>query len=127
MNRRQFITSTALALPSVAVFGEISTQPKTYRSVTSLFSNEEMTEWCNKNGLYYAKDDELNKKFFKDQCNSMLTFNEPNLFSRDILLNHHINTAFNKLFNTKYIIKDIYKSNNQKCIVVDCVIGNEYV
>jgi hypothetical protein len=64
MNRRKFITSTALVLPSVAVFGAISTQPKTYRSVTSLFSNEEMTEWCNKNGMYYVKDNELDIKYW---------------------------------------------------------------
>ena len=80
MNRRKFITSTALALPSVAVFGAISTQTETnmlyrkrdfifnsetttYRSVTSLFSNEEMTEWCNKNGMYYAKDNELDIEY----------------------------------------------------------------
>jgi len=56
MNRRKFITTTALALPSVAVFGAISTQSKSYRSVTSLFSNEEMTEWCNKNGMYYVRN-----------------------------------------------------------------------
>jgi Tfp pilus assembly protein PilV len=64
MNRRKFVTTTALVLPSVAVLGAISTQPKTYRSATSLYSNEDMTEWCNKNGMFYAKDNELNKKFF---------------------------------------------------------------
>ena len=63
MNRRKFITTTALALPSVAVFGAISTQSKSYRSVTSLFSNEEMTEWCNKNGMYYVKDNELDMDY----------------------------------------------------------------
>ena len=62
MNRRKFITTTALALPSVTLLGAISTQQKTYRSATSLYSNEEMTEWCNKNGVRYAKDDELGKK-----------------------------------------------------------------
>jgi len=125
MNRRQFITSTALALPSVTLLGALSTQHKSYRSATSLFSNEEMMEWCNKNGIYYAKDNELSKQFFKNQT-KILIFNDPNLFSRDILLKHHINTAFNKLSETKYVIKDIYKSNNQKCIVVDCVCGEEY-
>jgi len=63
MNRRKFITSTALALPSVAVLGAISTQSKSYRSVTSLFSNEEMTDWCNKNGMYYVKDNELDMDY----------------------------------------------------------------
>jgi hypothetical protein len=48
-------------LPSVTLLGAISTQTKTYRSATSLYSNEDMTEWCNKNGLYYAKDDEYAK------------------------------------------------------------------
>jgi len=42
MNRRQFITSTAIALPSVTLLGAISTQPtKTYRSPKSVFTNEE--------------------------------------------------------------------------------------
>jgi hypothetical protein len=60
MNRRQFLTSTALALPSVTLIGAISTQPtKTYRSPKSVFTNEELTEWCEKNGGHYAQDDEL--------------------------------------------------------------------
>jgi hypothetical protein len=63
MNRRKFITTTALTLPSVTLLGAISTQQKTYRSVTSLFSNEEMTEWCNKNGMYYVKDNELDMDY----------------------------------------------------------------
>jgi hypothetical protein len=63
INRRKFITSTALALPNVTLLGAISTQSKTYRSVTSLFSNEEMTEWCNKNGMYYVKDNELDMDY----------------------------------------------------------------
>ena len=137
MNRRKFITTTALALPSVTLLGAISTQTKTYRSATSLYSNEDMTEWCNKNGLYYAKDDELNKKFFKYHSVDMLMYNDSNLFSRDELLIKLLlmrTNGGNKLFKTKYVVKDIYASNNekylcwpQKCVVVDCVIGNEYV
>lgn len=39
-----------------------------YRSETSLFTNQELTEWCKNNGGHYAQDDELNKVFFEQQC-----------------------------------------------------------
>ena len=123
MNRRKFITTTALALPSVTLLGAISTQTKTYRSATSLFSNEDMTEWCNKNGLYYAKDDELNKQFFKYHSVDILMCNDSNSFSRDEslikLLRMRIDGG-NKLFKTKYVVKDIYASNNEKYLCLLC-------
>ena len=135
MNRRKFITSTALALPSVAVFGAISTQPKTYRSLTSLFSNEEMTEWCNKNGLYYAKDDELNKQFFKHQINDDLVFMDKHLFDRDKSLSY-INGNEPLFWNKGYkrVVIDIFTTDDkeiyfwpQNSVVISCVFGEKYV
>ena len=58
MNRRSFITTTALALPSMSLLGT-SVPTKTYRSEKSVFSNEELTEWCEKNGGHYVQDKEL--------------------------------------------------------------------
>jgi hypothetical protein len=135
MNRRKFITTTALALPSVAVFGAISTQPKTYRSLTSLFSNEEMTEWCNKNGLYYAKDDELNKQFFKHQINDDLVFMDKHLFDRDKSLSY-INGNEPLFWNKGYkrVVIDIFTTDDkeiyfwpQNSVVISCVFGEKYV
>ena len=131
MNRRKFITSTALALPSVAVFGAISTQPKTYRSATSLYSNEDMTEWCNKNGLYYAKDDELNKQFFKHQINDDLVFMDKHLFVRDKSLSY-INGNEPLFWNKGYkrVVIDIFTTDDkeiyywpQNSVVISCVFG----
>jgi len=130
MNRRKFITSTALALPSVAVFGAISTQPKTYRSLTSLFSNEEMTEWCNKNGLYYAKDNELSKQFFKHQINDDLVFMDKHLFDRDKSLSY-INGNEPLFWNKGYkrVVIDIFTTDDkeiyfwpQNSVVISCVM-----
>jgi len=58
MNRRSFIATAALALPSISLLGT-SVPTKTYRSEKSIFSNEELTEWCEKNGGHYARDNEL--------------------------------------------------------------------
>lgn len=115
MNRRNFIKSTALALPSVAVLGAISTQSSTYRSATSLFTNEDMTEWCNKNGIYYAKDDELNKQFFKspyiDVTAHARMFPFETIYSyRDYYRDMWINFIKANYPNCKFLIKDIYKS-----------------
>ena len=135
MNRRKFITSTALALPSVAVFGAISTQPKTYRSATSLYSNEDMTEWCNKNGLYYAKDDELNKQFFKRTLCDDLVFMDKHLFDRDKSLSY-INGNKPQFWNKGYkrVVIDIFTTDDkeiyfwpQNSVVISCVFGEEYV
>lgn len=68
MNRRQFITSTALVVPSVTLLGSIDSV-KTYRSSKSVFSNEELTEWCEKNGGHYAQDDELVYAFYQIYLN----------------------------------------------------------
>jgi len=133
MNRRKFITSTALALPSVAVFGAISTQPETnmlyrkrdfifnsenttYRSATSLYSNEDMTEWCNKNGLYYAKDNELNKQFFKHQINDDLVFMDKHLFDRDKSLSYINGNEPQEIYFWP-----------QNSVVISCVFGEKYV
>jgi hypothetical protein len=127
MNRRKFITTTALALPSVTLLGAISTQQKTYRSVTSIYSNEEMTEWCNKNGIRYAKDDELGKKIFNSWYGEhTIIIEDTNLFIRNELLTKINNDAFGKLFGDKYVVIDIYKSNNPKNnIVIDFVSGHD--
>lgn len=134
MNRRKFITSTALALPSVAVFGAISTQPKSYRSVTSLYSNEDMTEWCNKNGLYYAKDNELSKQFFKHQINDDLVFMDKHLFDRDKSLSY-INGSQPQFWHKGYkrVVIDIFTTDDkeiyywpQNSVVISCVFGEEY-
>lgn len=129
MNRRKFITTTALALPSVTLLGAISTQQKTYRSATSIYSNEEMTEWCNKNGVRYAKDDELGKKIFNRYQNKhIIIIEDTNSFGsgRNEILNKINNDAFGKLFEDKYVVIDIYKSNNPKNnIVIDFVSGHD--
>lgn len=57
MNRREFITSVALALPTLQLLGTSSV--KTYRSDKSIFTNQELTKWCARNGGHYAQDDEL--------------------------------------------------------------------
>ena len=152
MNRRKFITSTALALPSVAVFGAISTQPETnmlyrkrdfifnsetttYRSATSLYSNEDMTEWCNKNGLYYAKNDELNKQLFKHQINDDLVFMDKHLFDRDKSLSYikcYINGNERQFWHKGYkrVVIDIFTTDDkeiyywpQNSVVISCVFG----
>ena len=63
MNRRQFLTSTALALPSVTLLGAVLTQPtKTYKKPNSLLSTEELNGWCQQRGVYYD-DNELTGNF----------------------------------------------------------------
>lgn len=126
MNRRKFLTSTALALPSVAVLGAISTQPtKTYRSAASLFTNEELTEWCAKNGGHYAQDDELvyayyqtsdseynpkSPNAYKDPYKSFghLFFNIPNDCDKYEALNRWLVFYSHKYGSYRFIIKDIY-------------------
>jgi hypothetical protein len=65
MNRRSFIAAAALALPSISLLGT-SVPTKTYRSEKSVFSNEELTEWCEKNGGHYAQDNDLVYAYYQN-------------------------------------------------------------
>ena len=128
MNRRKFVTTTALVLPSVAVLGAISTQPKTYRSATSLYSNEDMTEWCNKNGMFYAKDNELNKKFFNSIYIDSVSYFKPEHFNRDVWIHGWTEDRiyFYKRNNYKFLVRDIYKTKSKfgfDLIAIDFVVG----
>lgn len=126
MNRRQFITSTALALPSVTLLGDVSMQPtKTYRSPKSVFTNEELTEWCEKNGGHYAQDDELvyadyqtsdreygpkSPNAYKGPNKSFrhLIFHIPNDCDKYEALNWWLLCYREKYSIYRFIIKDIY-------------------
>ena len=126
MNRRQFLTSTALALPSVTLLGAISTQPtKTYRSPKSVFTNEELTEWCEKNGGHYAQDNELvyayyqtsdreydpkSPNAYKDPYKSFrhLIFHIPTECDKYEALNRWLVFYRHKYGSYRFIIKDIY-------------------
>ena len=133
MNRRKFITTTALALPSVTLLGAISTQQKTYRSVTSIYSNEEMTEWCNKNGIRYVKDDELGKELFPNKNVYVVNFGNKLLFES---VDEHRSMRipmYKKLYERELIprfiaIIDIFKtafnSNEKDVIAISYVVGN---
>ncbi len=68
MNRRNFINNLGIGLMAGASFrshGEVNTNLvpaapiKSYRSNKSIFTNQELTKWCEKNGGHYAHDDEL--------------------------------------------------------------------
>ena len=93
-----------------------------------------MTEWCNKNGLYYAKDDELNKQFFKHQINDDLVFMDKHLFDRDKSLSY-INGNEPLFWNKGYkrVVIDIFTTDDkeiyfwpQNSVVISCVFGEEY-
>ena len=79
MNRRSFITTTALALPSMSLLGT-SVPTKTYRSEKSVFSNEELTEWCEKNGGHYAQDNELVYADYQNHWNKYFPPEIPNAY-----------------------------------------------
>jgi hypothetical protein len=129
MNRRTFITTTALTLPSLNLFSAF-TPTKTYRSVNSLFSNEELTEWCKQNGGHYAQDDELVMADY--QYNEALYSHKlpPNAYKTPNRSFRHlpfvgIDGGYNKYTvlnlwlkdnrriypNSTFILKDIYKAD----------------
>ena len=127
MNRRQFFTSTAIALPSVTLLGAISTQPtKTYRSPKSVFTNEELTEWCEKNGGHYAQDDELVYAYYQNYWSKNFppeipnAYKNPNKSFRHLIfhipsdndkyeaLNWWLVSYREKYSSYRFIIKDIY-------------------
>ena len=62
MNRRNFIKTTALALPLSTLMAENVINPSKRRSPNSYFTNDEMKKWCEKNGCHYLTDNELNDK-----------------------------------------------------------------
>jgi hypothetical protein len=128
MNRRKFITTTTFALPSVTLLGAISTRPKTYRSDTSLYSNEEMTEWCNKNGVIYAKDDELDKKFFDNQQHLIVFVKDRETWLDGYRIYKNIYHQWNMRFEC--VIKDIYsekdiENHGDDIIAVSFVVGRD--
>jgi len=79
MNRRSFIATAALALPSISLLGT-SVPTKTYRSVNSLFSNEELTDWCKQNGGHYAQDDELVESSIQAKWSRYFPVEKPNAY-----------------------------------------------
>jgi len=124
MNRRSFIATAALALPSISLLGT-SVPTKTYRSEKSVFSNEELTEWCEKNGGHYAQDNELvyasyqntNRNFepltpnaYKDPNKTFrhLIFYIPSHCDKYETLNLWLLQFRHRYDEHRFIIKDIY-------------------
>ena len=62
MNRRNFIKTTALALPLSTLMAETVISSSKRRSPNSYFTHGEMKSWCEKNGCHYLTDNELNDK-----------------------------------------------------------------
>lgn len=111
MNRRQFFTSTAIALPSVTLLGAISTQPtKTYRSANSLYSNEELHSLCEKYGMYFATSDVVVK---------------PGEYETDVCYTH-TKTGFNIDESLINIRNEMRKYNeNDKIVIYDILTSNK--
>ena len=85
MNRRKFITTTALALPlSTLMAGNVisnNINSSNRRSSNSYFTHDELKSWCEKNGCHYLTDNEL-----KDYKNPVIAFT---LTSKDIEVNEN--------------------------------------
>ena len=66
INRRKFITTTALALPlPTLVAGNVianNINSSKRRSSNSYFTHDELKSWCEKNGCHYLTDNELKDK-----------------------------------------------------------------
>jgi hypothetical protein len=131
MNRRNFITTTALTLPSLTLFGAFM-PTKTYRSVNSLFSNEELTDWCKQNGGHYAQDDELVESSIQATWSRYFPVEKPNAYKTPNRSFRHlpfvgIDGGYNKYTllnlwlkdnrriypNSTFILKDIYKADSK--------------
>jgi hypothetical protein len=85
--------------------------------------------------LYYAKDDELNKQFFKHQINDDLVFMDKHLFDRDKSFSY-INGNEPLFWNKGYkrVVIDIFTTDDkeiyfwpQNSVVISCVFGEKYV
>lgn len=128
MKRRTFLTNTLLVLPSISLFGISIIPTKTYRSSRSVFTNEELTLWCEKNGGYYAQDNELVlasyqyvlkiphevPNAFKNPQKSFrhTIFPIPSSIDKYEALNHWL-IQFRYIYGRQYkfILKDIYYPN----------------
>lgn len=123
MNRRNFITTVTLALPIIQVFG--MSPAKSYRSAKSIFTNQELTEWCEKNGGHYAQNDELvyasyqtyfenksdiNPNAYKtpNECFRHSIFSIPSHCDKYEALNLWLIQFRHTYGQYKFIIKDIY-------------------
>jgi hypothetical protein len=74
MNRRNFITSTAIVISSINLFGLFN---QTYKSEKSIFTNEELTKWCEKNGGYYVQNDELVHAWYQNKSDNPNAYKDP--------------------------------------------------
>ena len=127
MNRRNFITTTALALPlSTLMVGNIfanDTKTSNRRSTNSYFTHDELKSWCEKNGCHYLTDNEL-----KDE-KLIMAFT---LSNSDIEVNEsYMNTWLKDMRNDRgttdyrFMIADVRPEvrNDKKYISVHYVYG----
>ena len=127
MNRRKFITTTALALPlSTLMVGNIfanDTKTSNRRSTNSYFTHDELKSWCEKNGCHYLTDNELKDK------NLVIAFT---ITSKDIEVNENYMDMWLKEMrnergnpNYRFMISDVRPEirNDKKYISVWYIYG----
>jgi hypothetical protein len=127
MNRRNFITTTALALPlSTLMAGNIfdnDTKTSNRRSTNSYFTHDELKSWCEKNGCHYLTDNEL-----KDEKLIMaFTLSNSDIEVNESYMNTWLKDMRNDRGNTDYrfMIADVRPEvrNDKKYISVHYVYG----
>jgi hypothetical protein len=127
MNRRNFITTTALALPlSTLMAGNIfanDTKTSNRRSTNSYFTHDELKSWCEKNGCHYLTDNEL-----KDEKLIMaFTLSNSDIEVNESYMNMWLKDMRNDRGNTDYrfMITDVRPEvrNDKKYISVHYVYG----
>ena len=127
MNRRNFITTTALALPlSTLMVGNIfanDTKTSNRRSTNSDLTHDELKSWCEKNGCHYLTDNEL-----KDEKLIMaFTLSNSDIEVNGSYMNTWLKDMRNDRGNTDYrfMIADVRPEvrNDKKYISVHYVYG----
>ena len=131
MNRREFFKTSAVTTTLLGL-GAIGYKLPTYRTKNSVFSNEELTEWCKQNGGHYAQDDELvyasYQVYYQTKWANYFSPQLPNAYKTPnrsfrhfpfIILDDAPHTSLDlwvndnrRIYpNTTFIIKDIYKAD----------------
>ena len=127
MNRRKFITTTALALPlSTLMAGNVianNINSSNRRSSNSYFTHDELKSWCEKNGCHYLTDNEL-----KDEKLIMaFTLSNSDIEVNESYMNTWLKDMRNDRGNTDYrfMIADVRPEvrNDKKYISVHYVYG----
>ena len=127
INRRKFITTTALALPlPTLVAGNVianNINSSKRRSSNSYFTHDELKSWCEKNGCHYLTDNEL-----KDEKLIMaFTLSNSDIEVNESYMNTWLKDMRNDRGNTDYrfMIADVRPEvrSDEKYISVHYVFG----